>query len=253
MAVENVPGEDVEAPSHPPGPRVVALVCSSGGLDALRRVLGRLPSDFGAAVVVLRHQAPWAPDLLADLLAGSCPLPLRTAGDGDPLKPGSVLVVPPGTHAVATTADTLVLVPSDGVPPYRPSADLLLSSLAVAAGPRVVAVVLSGLGHDGATGVSVVHRLGGTVLASDRESSPYYAMAEAAIARDGAVDRVLPVDAIGDELAEIVRAGPVSAGQGHIANRGAGPGETGVREAVVPEGARWDASSLHRRPGGGAA
>jgi two-component system chemotaxis response regulator CheB len=181
-------------PDQPPP--VVALVCSAGGLPALQRVLAPLPPDFPAALVVLQHQRPDHRSLLAPLLARSCRLPVRDARNGDPLSAGTVLVVPPGSHALATTQNTLVLIASDGPPPYRPSADLLLASLAVTAGPRVVAVVLSGGGTDGATGAVAVHDLGGTVIAADRASSAVFGMPAAAIGRDDAVHHVLPVDEI---------------------------------------------------------
>ncbi|GAA4880316.1 chemotaxis protein CheB [Actinomycetospora straminea] len=186
------------------GPPVVVLACSAGGLDALHRVLGPLPADFGAAVVVLQHQRPIRHSRLAPVLARWTRLPVRDAVSGDALKPGVVLVVPPGQHALATPEGTLALVTTDATPPYRPSADLLLATLAITAGPRVVAVILSGLGHDGATGANVVHDFGGTVLASDRATSAHFAMPEAAISRDDAVNRVLPVDDIPAALVEIV-------------------------------------------------
>jgi two-component system chemotaxis response regulator CheB len=185
---------------------VVALVCSAGGLEALRRVLAPLPPDFPAAVVVLQHQSPHHRSLLAPLLARSCSLPVRDARNGDVLTAGTVLVVPPGSHALATTQNTLALIASDGPPPYRPSADLLLSSLAVTAGPRVVAVVLSGGGSDGATGAVAVHDLGGTVIAADRASSAVFGMAAAALGRDDAVNHVLPVDEIPGLLTTLLRA-----------------------------------------------
>jgi two-component system chemotaxis response regulator CheB len=117
-----------------------------------------------------------------------------------------VLVVPAGTHALATAQNTLVLIASDGPPPYRPSADLLLTSLAVTAGSRVIAVVLSGGGTDGATGAVAVHDLGGTVIAADRASSTVFGMAAAAIGCDDAVNHVLPVDEIPRLLADLIPA-----------------------------------------------
>ncbi len=172
------------------------MVCSAGGLLALRRVLGPLPADFPAVVVVLQHQRPTGPGLLAPLLARACRLPVREARDGDPLVAGRVLVVPPGKHALATTWNTLALIDSDGPPPARSSADLLLSSLAVTAGRRAIAVVLSGGGTDGATGAVAVHDFGGTVIAADRASSEHFGMPSAAIGRDDAVDHIAPVDEI---------------------------------------------------------
>lgn len=192
--------------------RVVALVCSAGGLQALQRVLGPLPADFPASVVVLQHQHPAGPGLLARILARTCRLPVRAARNGDVLTAGVVLVVPPGVHALATASNTLALIASDGRPP-RPSADLLLTSLAATAGERVVAVVLSGGGTDGATGAVAVHDLGGTVIAADRASSAVFGMPAAAIGRDDAVDRVLPVDEIPGMLtALLLPADPTATG-----------------------------------------
>lgn len=187
-------------------PPVVALVCSAGGLPALQRVLTPLPPDFPAAVIVLQHQRPDRRSMLAPLLARNCRLPVRDARNGDALTAGTVLVVPPGSHALATSHNTLALIASDGPPPYRPSADLLLTSLAVTAGTRVVAVVLSGGGTDGATGAVAVHDLGGTVIAADRASSAVFGMPAAAIGRDDAVNHVLPVDKIPGLLTALLAA-----------------------------------------------
>ncbi|WP_345415256.1 chemotaxis protein CheB [Actinomycetospora chlora] len=194
----------------PPDTRapVVALVGSAGGLDAVVEVLEPLPLAFAASVVVLLHQAPTAEGVLAHVLGRRCHRPVRAIRSGELLRPGPVLVVPPGRHALATAEGTIVLVASGGPPPYRPSADLLLTTLAVTAGSRVVAVVLSGRGNDGATGAVAVHDLGGTVLATDRASSAYFAMPEAAIGRDDAVDLVLPVTRIAAVLVDLVGPAP---------------------------------------------
>jgi two-component system chemotaxis response regulator CheB len=180
-----------------PGPRVIALVCSAGGLDALRVVLGGLPAELAGAVIVLQHQSPGRTSRLAAILGRWTALPVRDAIDGQELRGGTVTVVPPGTHALSTVDGRLALISSDGTPPNRPSADLLLCSLAVTAGPRTIAVVLSGGGHDGATGAVAVHDFGGTVIASDERTSEHFAMPSAAIGRDDAVDHVVPLDDIG--------------------------------------------------------
>src|SRR3954463_10861205 len=91
-------------------------------------------------------------------------------------------------------------------PPSRPSADLLLTTLAIAAGPRAIGVVLSGGGHDGATGASAIHAFGGTVLATDEASSSSFSMPQAAIARDDAVDHVVALDGIAALLKSLVGA-----------------------------------------------
>jgi two-component system chemotaxis response regulator CheB len=177
------------------GAPILALVCSVGGLEALRAVLEPLPPDFPAAIIALQHQSPEHHSYLAELLDRHCMLPVREACDGEQLRSGRVHVVPPGCHALVTVDDCLALIPAESFG-YRPSADLLLASLAVVAPRRAIAVVLSGAGNDGAVGATAVHKLGGTVIAADEASSGCFAMPQAAIRRSGIVDQVVAVEAI---------------------------------------------------------
>ncbi|MFC7530078.1 chemotaxis protein CheB [Actinoplanes sp. GCM10030250] len=185
-------------------PPVVALVCSAGGLQAIERILSGLTPGFPAAVIVLRHQDPQAANLLATILQRSSRLPVRLARDGDALIAGRVLVAPAGYHTMVTCGYTIVLVRSGDRPPYRPSADLLLTSVAIAARNRAVVVVLSGYGIDGATGATAIHHLGGTVIASDESTSAVFAMPYATISRAEVIDHVLPVGEISALLAGIL-------------------------------------------------
>ena len=82
-----------------------------------------------------------------------------------------MLIAPPGQHTLVTAEGAVALLESGSTPPYRPSADLLLTTLALAYGQRVSAVVLSGGGNDAATGATAVHRFGGTVIAASPETS----------------------------------------------------------------------------------
>jgi two-component system, chemotaxis family, protein-glutamate methylesterase/glutaminase len=176
---------------------VVALVCSTGGLDALSRVLGPLPAGFGAALLVLQHLDPDAKGGgLTRILSRRTVLPVRDAGEGDVLTPGTVLVAPPGHHTLITGQGTVALIASGDRPPYRPSADLLLTSIALAVGNRAVAVVLSGHGIDGATGATAVHHFGGLVIASDEATSTEFSMPGATIDRDTILDRAMALDEI---------------------------------------------------------
>jgi two-component system chemotaxis response regulator CheB len=184
--------------------KVIALVCSAGGLEALFAVLEPLPADLPAAVIALQHLPPDRESHLSEVLARRCALPVAVVSDGEVLEPAHVYVVPPGRHALATQDGRLRLIVSGAAPPYRPSADLLLTSLAVTAGERTIAVVLSGSGVDGATGATAIHDFGGVVIAADRASSAHFGMPEAAIGRDDAVDFVLPVSEIPDRLVELV-------------------------------------------------
>jgi len=186
---------------------VMALVCSAGGLEALTDVFAPLPADLPVGLVVVQHQPPNAPPgALAGLLAQRTALTVAVAADGDPLEPGRVLVAPPGRHVIIQRDETIALIPVGPAPPARPSADLLLTTLAVATGPRCVAVVLSGTGRDAATGATAVHRFGGTVIAADEPSSEYYGMPHETITRDDAVDHVIPAAEIGPFLMTLASA-----------------------------------------------
>lgn len=182
---------------------LVALVCSAGGLAAMTQVLGRLAPGFPGAIIALDHQQPDRPSRLAAILATRCRLPVREARYGDRLVAGEVLVVPPGVHAVATRADTIVLLRTGGTPPARPSADLLLATLAVTGGTRVTAVILACTGPDGAAGARAVHDFGGTVIVDDEPGAEPLGTAAATIDPDDPATAVLPVPTIANRLVEL--------------------------------------------------
>jgi two-component system chemotaxis response regulator CheB len=177
----------------------VALVASAGGVDALSRVLSALPADLPAAVLVALHISPDRPSQLVDILSRRTALPVRLAADGAAMRPGTVLVVPPGRHLLVTSQTRIGLIRTGDAPPARPSADLLLATLAVSCGPRALAVVLTGLGHDAQAGVRAVVHCGGTVLAQDAGTSAFAAMPAAAVAT-GVVRDVLPLEELASAI-----------------------------------------------------
>lgn len=170
---------------------VIGLAGSVGGLKAITGVLAALPADLPAAVVVLVHQEPDRESALTELLARRSQMPVTTAQNGAALRRGHVVVIPPGRHLLVTPDRTTAMVLSGVYPPNRPSADLLFATMATAVGADAVAVVLTGHGHDGATGATAVHVLGGTVVATDSATSEVFAMPQATIDRDHAVDHVV--------------------------------------------------------------
>lgn len=185
------------ADSAPPLP-IVALVASAGGLDALGTVLGGLPPGLPAAVVVLQHLEPGRASLLSGLLARRTALQVEEARDGAVLRAGTVYVAPSSHHLRLAAAGTLELTDTARVHFSRPSADVLLASLADAPNP-LVAVVLTGRGCDGAEGSLHVRESGGTVLAQDERTSRYYGMPGAAV-RLGSVEESLPLPEIAPRL-----------------------------------------------------
>jgi two-component system chemotaxis response regulator CheB len=184
---------------------VVALVASAGGLDALSRVLGPLPADFPAAVLVALHLNPDRASHLTAILAARTALRVEEASDGATLVPGTALVVPAARHLLVTSAARIGLLDT-GAPP-RPSADLLLATLAVTCGPRALAVVLTGKGTDAQAGIRAVAHCGGTVFAQDEPTSAHYGMPGAAIGT-GLVDAVLPLPEIAGAIRDHVGRSP---------------------------------------------
>jgi two-component system chemotaxis response regulator CheB len=181
---------------------VVAMVASLGGLDALSEVLAALPATFCAAVVVMQHMESGRVSRLPEILQARTALRVRQAADGDALCGGTVYVAPPGRHLSLRDGRTLALTDTPAVNFARPSADVLLESLA-AAGAPVIAVVLSGKGEDGAAGSLQVRGSGGTVLAQDRGTSVSFGMPGAAVLAGG-VNEVLPLECIAPRLAQLI-------------------------------------------------
>jgi two-component system chemotaxis response regulator CheB len=186
--------------AYPIGSPVVALVTSAGGLNALTKVLGPLPKDFPASVLVVQHQEPERMSSLPDILDGRTELTVRPAHNNDSLVTGTVLVAPPASHLLVTSDARIGLIDSAQYPPSRPSADLLLATLAVTCGPRALAVVLTGKGTDAQAGIRAIRHCGGTVFAQSEATSAHFGMPSAAI-DTGLVDAVLPLD----ELAKAIQ------------------------------------------------
>jgi two-component system chemotaxis response regulator CheB len=183
---------------------VVALVTSSGGLDALTQVLAPLPHDLAAAVLVVQHLSPDHPSHLARILDQRTTLPVREAENDDELTPGTVLIAPPARHLLVTSEARVGLIDSGSLPPARPSADLLLATLAVTCGPRALAVVLTGKGTDAQAGIRAIAHCGGTVYAQDHATSVHHGMPDAAIDTN-LVHHVLSLGAIAPAIRDHVR------------------------------------------------
>jgi two-component system chemotaxis response regulator CheB len=168
----------------------VAVAASAGGIQALGELLLALPPTFPGALLVVVHIEPTRASHLAQVLDRASPLPVRQAAGGERPLAGHVYVAPPDRHLVVRRDGRLGLDDTPREHYSRPSADPLFASLAAYSGARAVAVVLSGMGADGSTGVEAVGRAGGTVLAQDAGSAAFSAMPSAAVAT-GRVAHVL--------------------------------------------------------------
>ncbi|SOX52697.1 chemotaxis protein CheB [Mycobacterium ahvazicum] len=188
---------------HRPGVAVVVLLASAGGLNALSALLGDLPADFGAAVIVQQHLGGQS-SVLPTILHRSTGHRVSWARDGQMVEPGHVIVCPPDMHMEVTPQGCCRLRRMRSPTEHR--FDVLLASVAASYGPRGLAVVLSGSGRDGAEGVAAMKRAGAFAIAQSPDTAEYPSMPIAA-AQAGA-DLVLPINVIGDVLASIVEGAP---------------------------------------------
>ncbi|MBA4063149.1 MAG: chemotaxis response regulator protein-glutamate methylesterase [Isosphaera sp.] len=187
-------------------PPLVLLGASTGGPDALAAVLAAFPADFPAAVLVAQHIGAQFVPALVNLLASRCSLPVRAAADGDRPVPGQVLVAATDDHLEVTPGLAVSYTASPRAYPYRPSVDVLFGS-AAAAWPRPgVAVLLTGMGPDGAAGLLHLRTLGWHTIAQDEGSCVVYGMPKVAAER-GAAAEVLPLSRIGPAVAATIRTG----------------------------------------------
>jgi two-component system, chemotaxis family, protein-glutamate methylesterase/glutaminase len=168
-------------PQSPGRPASVIGMCgSTGGPYVLARLLRDLPADYAIPILVVQHISAGFTDGLARWLDQSVRLPVGIAADGAPPTAGA-WIAPEGAHLKLAPTGRLFLDRRTVAGQYRPSGDVLFESIAAVTGKTGVAIVLSGMGSDGASGAAAVRRRGGLAIAQDRESSAIYGMPQAAI------------------------------------------------------------------------
>jgi two-component system chemotaxis response regulator CheB len=186
--------------------RVVAIGASTGGPQALQRLLSELPPDVPAGFVVAQHMPERFTAAFAERLSRKTPFSVQEAASGDVVATGRVLVAPGGRDLEVRrdAAGTLraEVVAAGGGP--SPSVDRLLVTVAQALGPRACGVVLTGMGQDGRAGVGAIRRAGGLTLAESEQTAVVYGMPHAA-AESGSLDELLPLDRIADRIARFAR------------------------------------------------
>lgn len=168
---------------------VIGMCGSTGGPYVLARLLRDLPADYPIPILVVQHISAGFTEGLAHWLDQSVPLPVGVAADGVPPAQGA-WIAPEGAHLRLASTGRLLLDRRTVAGRHRPSGDVLFESIAEVTGKTGVAIVLTGMGSDGASGAAAVRRCGGLVIAQDRQSSAIYGMPQAAIGYG--VDLVLP-------------------------------------------------------------
>jgi two-component system response regulator WspF len=192
--------------SPPPGsiPPLVAMGTSTGGPLALAAILGALPADFPGAILVVQHIGAEYAGCLVDWLKARTPLTVRAAKAGDVPQAGTVLIAGSSDHMILTAERTLSYAREPADYPYRPSVTVLFESLARHWPARGLAVLLTGIGRDGAQGLLTLQEAGWRTIAQDQATSVVFGMPRAAMEM-GAARHVLPLDQIGPFLCKQLR------------------------------------------------
>jgi two-component system, chemotaxis family, protein-glutamate methylesterase/glutaminase len=186
--------------------QVVVIASSTGGPRALAAIVPSLPRGLPAAVLVVQHMPPGFTRSLAARLDAMSAIHVTEGADGDPLTNGHMYVAPGGYHMTVRNDGAGPMIRLDASAPLwgvRPAADILFTSAARLFGAASIAVVLTGMGRDGAAGARLVRVAGGRTLIQDKETSTIFGMPQAAMASAGA-DRVLPLSDIGPAIADMV-------------------------------------------------
>jgi two-component system chemotaxis response regulator CheB len=183
---------------------IVVIGASAGGVDTLMQLVRGLPDKLDAALFVVLHLPAASPSMLPQILSRQDSLPARHPAQDEPIRPGVIYVGPPNYHLIVQQ-DRIVLSLGPKENGHRPSIDTLFRSAALAYGPRVIGIVLSGSQSDGAAGLRTISTLGGTTMVQDPDEALYSSMPRHAI-EIGGVDHVLKVAEIARMLPKLVGA-----------------------------------------------
>lgn len=187
--------------------RAAAIGASSGGLQALSKLLSQLPADFPLALLIVQHLGADAGDGLARLLDQRCAIRVKEADEAEPIRPGTAYLAPPNYHLLVENTGALALSVDPPVSFARPSIDVLFESAAMVFGPQLIGIVLTGANADGSRGLRTIKQYGGLTVVQDPAEAEATPMPRAALEATP-VDHVLTLDQIADLLLELPASHP---------------------------------------------
>ncbi len=207
--ITHLRGRAATSPGLPPAPRpgssgrLLAVGASTGGPAALATLLAALPAGLPLGTVVVQHIAQGFVPGLIGWLKSVTPLRVKAAEDGELIAGGSVYIAPTGAHTAVTAGGRLALLRRPPVDNQRPAVDVLFEAVGQHYGRHTIAVLLTGMGRDGARGLKAIRDAGGRTIAQDEATSVVYGMPRAAVEL-GAAEQVLPLDDIAPAVLRLV-------------------------------------------------
>ncbi len=190
---------------------IIAIGISTGGPNALAKMLPMIPKDIGVPIVIVQHMPPMFTRSLANSLAGKCAIDVKEATQGEPLVPNTALIAPGGKQmkivAGADGKSRIIKITDD--PPEnscKPSVDYLFRSVAHHYVGRATGVIMTGMGSDGTAGLKLMKQNGATIIAQDEATCVVFGMPKEPAETDLA-DAVLPLNQIADMIVKTVKTG----------------------------------------------
>ncbi len=181
---------------------LIVIGASAGGVEALKKLVQRLPADFKASLLVVQHTAPSGPGLLPSIFESVGSLPASHAADQEIIEPGHIYVAPPDHHLTVAASCRLHLTRGTKENHVSPSVDVLFRSAALARGPHVIGVVSTGWLQDGAAGLRAIKERGGIAVVQDPQDAQVPSMPESALYHVQ-VDHCVPLDEMADLLVRL--------------------------------------------------
>jgi len=178
--------------------KIISIAASTGGPPAISQVLSTLPGNV-PPILIVQHMPKVVTKLFAEDLNAKCRFKVKEAEEGDSIQNNLALVAPGGFHMIVTKGNKVSLTLDPPVNYVRPSADVMMTSMAQEYGQKNVGVVLTGMGADGAKGIKAIKEKGGATIAQDEKTSVVYGMPNSAF-QTGCVDVVAPLELISKEI-----------------------------------------------------
>ncbi|MBC3302031.1 chemotaxis protein CheB [Pseudomonas sp. SWRI18] len=163
---------------------IIVIGGSEGSIEPLKEILGGLPAHFPAAILIVLHTHSSSPKMMATILQQSSSMPVAYGEQGDAILPGRVYLAPPDKHLEVSASGLVCLSDGPKVNFSRPAVDRLFQTAADVFGPRVISVILSGNGADGAHGAIAIGAVGGLNLVQDPNDANVASMPAEAIDKD---------------------------------------------------------------------
>jgi two-component system chemotaxis response regulator CheB len=192
-------------------PEIVAIAASTGGPQALQDLLPQLPADLSVGMIIVQHMPPGFTGPLAKRLNTISDIEVREAEHGDLVQAGKVYIAPAGQHITIESQGSnidlkikICLSPDPSGTLHKPSADVMMASVAEVFGRYCCGVILTGMGTDGLEGMTAIHQVGGITIGQDETSSVVYGMPRVCAER-GILQSVVPLSEMKAEILQALR------------------------------------------------